>query len=274
MSSYGGPRTPSLMGSRQSVYSHSSSTVRTTRTGPKSHNYGKVNKLKWYQKPIMKTAIYTDLQKGAWHIAFYTLFLSIWTILTSTFDIYCLHEAKPGSSHTGFYIFSFDFVYVGNPHIWDLLVMSSVFSLLGGVALCCTNVLLLDGLRKEQETAFKAWLYTMGIFTCWKWVAWGFGFIVNDMIFIYNIIMTFAWFFFNVLNVLSFLCVYSLYLELNDLTKLQDMARLKMDTMSSMAPSRAASTVYGQGSRPTSPYVVNMPHGGHQVYQPPTDSMV
>ena len=43
-------------------------------------------------------------------------FLSIWTILTSTFDVYCLHEAKPGSSHTGFYIFSFDFVYVGNPH--------------------------------------------------------------------------------------------------------------------------------------------------------------
>ena len=85
-----------------------------------------------------------------------------------------------------------------------------------------------DGLRKEQETAFKAWLYTMGIFTCWKWVAWGFGFIVNDMIFIYNIIMTFAWFFFNILNVLSFLCVYSLYLELNDLTKLQDMARLKV----------------------------------------------
>ena len=33
MSAYGGPRTPSLMGSRQSVYSHSSSTVRTTRTG-------------------------------------------------------------------------------------------------------------------------------------------------------------------------------------------------------------------------------------------------
>jgi hypothetical protein len=32
--------------------------------------------------------------------------------------------------------------------------------------------------------------------------------------------------------------------------------------------------VIGQGSRPTSPYVVNMPHGGHQVYQPPTDSMV
>ena len=40
--------------------------------------------------------------------------LSIWTIFTSGFDIYCLHEAAPGSSHTGYYIISFDFVYVGN----------------------------------------------------------------------------------------------------------------------------------------------------------------
>jgi hypothetical protein len=42
--------------------------------------------------------------------------LSIWTVFTSGFDIYCLHEATPGSSHTGYYIISFDFVYVGN---WD-----------------------------------------------------------------------------------------------------------------------------------------------------------
>ena len=42
--------------------------------------------------------------------------LSLWTIFTSGFDIYCLHEAKPGSEHTGYYIISFDFVYVGNPH--------------------------------------------------------------------------------------------------------------------------------------------------------------
>jgi hypothetical protein len=40
--------------------------------------------------------------------------LSIWTIFTSGFDLYCLHEANPGSSHTGYYIISFDFVYVGN----------------------------------------------------------------------------------------------------------------------------------------------------------------
>ena len=46
--------------------------------------------------------------------------------------------------------------------------MSSVLSLLGGVALLVTNVLLLDGLRKEQETAFKGWLFSMGFFTPWK----------------------------------------------------------------------------------------------------------
>lgn len=106
--------------------------------------------------------------------------------------------------------------------------MSSVFSLIGGVFLFVTNVLLLDGLRKEQETAFKGWLLTMGIFTPWKIVAWVFAFIVNDMIFAYNIIMLIAWFFFNILDVFSFLCIYSLYLELTDLTKLQDLAKLKV----------------------------------------------
>lgn len=256
MSSLGAHRAGSLMGSRQSVYSHTSSAVRVTRAGTKSR-VNKNAKLPWYRKPILTSAIYTDLQRGAWHIGFYTMFLALWTIFTSGFDIYCLHEAKPGSEHTGYYIISFDFVYVGNSHVRNLLIMSSVFSLFGGVALLVTNVLLLDGLRKEQESAFKGWLFSMGFFVPWKWVAWAFAGIVNDMIFAYNIIMLITWFFFNILNVFSFLCIYSLYLELTDLTKLQDLARLKMDTMSSMAPSRAASTAHG--SRPTSPhYVVNM----------------
>ena len=37
----------------------------------------------------------------------------------------------------------------------NLLVMSSVFSVLTGVILLITSVMLLDALRKEQETAFK-----------------------------------------------------------------------------------------------------------------------
>ena len=101
--------------------------------------------------------------------------MSIWTIFTSGFDIYCLHEASPGSTHTGYYIISFDFVYVGNGHIANLLIMSSVVSLLLGIALFFTNVMLLDGLRKEQENGFKGWLVVMGILTPWKILAWGFA---------------------------------------------------------------------------------------------------
>ena len=109
-------------------------------------------------------------------------FLSIWTIFTSGFDIYCLHEASPGTEHTGYYIISFDFVYVGNAHIRGLLIMSSVFSLLLGIGLFITNVLLLDGLRKEQESGFKGWLWIMGIFTPWKILAWGFaGIIISEL---------------------------------------------------------------------------------------------
>jgi hypothetical protein len=52
--------------------------------------------------------------------------------------------------------------------------------------------------------------------------------IVNDMIFAYNILMLIVWFFFNIVNVMAFLCIYSLYLELSGLTKLQDFARLKV----------------------------------------------
>jgi hypothetical protein len=33
----------------------------------------KYNKLPWYKKPIVHHAFYTDLQRGSWHIGFYTL---------------------------------------------------------------------------------------------------------------------------------------------------------------------------------------------------------
>ena len=37
----------------------------------------------------------------------------------------------------------------------NLLIISSVFSVIAGVVLLITSVMLLDALRKEQETAFK-----------------------------------------------------------------------------------------------------------------------
>jgi hypothetical protein len=42
--------------------------------------------------------------------------LSLFTIFTAMFDIYCLSQASPGSTHYGYYIISFEFVYVGNVH--------------------------------------------------------------------------------------------------------------------------------------------------------------
>ena len=42
--------------------------------------------------------------------------------------------------------------------------MSSVFSVLAGVILLITSVMLLDALRKEQETAFKG---KCGLWTNW-----------------------------------------------------------------------------------------------------------
>ena len=232
----------------RSVYS-TASTTRSTRTlgTSRGHSSIKNQKLQWYQKPMVATAFYTDLTTGAWHCTFYTLFLSIWSGFQGIFEMYILEEAKPGSSHTGYYLFSFDFVYVGNHHVRNLLFMSALFTLVGAVAVFISSCATLDALRLEKETGFKSWLISMGIFTPWRIVAWVYAFIVNDMIFAYHIIMFFVWLFFNIVNVMAWMVMYSLYLELTGISQLEDMAKLKMDTMSSRAGS-----IYG--SRPTSPY--------------------
>ena len=43
----------------------------------------------------------------------------------------------------------------------NLLMMSAVFSLVGGFILFIASVTLLDSLRKEDERAFRFWLWTM-----------------------------------------------------------------------------------------------------------------
>ena len=95
----------------------------------------------------------------------------------------------------------------------------------------------------------------MGIFTPWRIIAWAYASIVNDMIFAYHIVMFLTWLFFNVLNVMAWVVMYSLYLELTGISKLEDMAKLKMDTLSSRAGS-----IYG--SRPTSPHSRGGGQGG------------
>lgn len=41
-------------------------------------------------------------------------FLSIFTVAQAIFDVYCLAMAAPGSTHYGYYIISYQFVYVGS----------------------------------------------------------------------------------------------------------------------------------------------------------------
>ena len=52
--------------------------------------------------------------------------------------------------------------------------------------------------------------------------------IVNDMIFGYHIFLFFSWTLLHVFNVCSFIIVYSLYLELTGISKLEDMAKVKV----------------------------------------------
>jgi hypothetical protein len=72
--------------------------------------------------------------------------------------------------------------------------MSSVFSLVGGFALFIFSSLLLDGLRREEESAFRGWLLTMAIFTPWKILSWAFAgsliLIQSYVIFDFNQLLT------------------------------------------------------------------------------------
>lgn len=243
-------RPPSIVstGSRLSVYSHAS-TARSTRSLG-THSRGRSlrsSRLPWYRKPLVKNAFYTDLATGAWHAAWYSIFLACWTFITAIFDVYCLEEASPGASHTGFYMISFDFVYVGNHHVRNLLMMASLISIMGSLAIFATSCFMLNALRLEKETGFQSWLYTMGIFTCWKIVHLGYGTIVNDLYFSYHIFTFFSWTIFNIISIGSLMVIYSLYLELTSISNLEDIARFKMDTMSTRGNS-----LYG--SRPTTPH--------------------
>ena len=72
----GGRRTPSVYGSQKSVYS-TGSTLRTlTKSGPGKKSKS-MQSLPWYRKPLVRTAFYTDLQRGSWHFGFYSFVSSI-----------------------------------------------------------------------------------------------------------------------------------------------------------------------------------------------------
>lgn len=101
------------------------------------------------------------------HIIYNFQFVAMFTIATSIFDIYCLAMAAPGSTHYGYFLISYEFVYVGNRHgkliasmlltnlinffnftVRNALIMFALFSLLLACVIFVTSVLLVVALRK------------------------------------------------------------------------------------------------------------------------------
>ncbi|KAK7598278.1 hypothetical protein V9T40_006513 [Parthenolecanium corni] len=241
-----GRRTPSV--GTPSVYSHVTS--RSTANLRSSRSL-KSLKIPWYRRPIVQDAYFLDIQRGSLLIACYSLFLSIFTIGTAIFDVYCLSMAAPGSTHYGYYIISYQFVYVGSAWVRNLLILFALFSFAAGVVIFVTSIILINALRKEYERRIISWLYTFAAFTIFRFVAWVFVSIVNDQIFFYNYTMLLLWGCFTILNAYGWILVYSLYVELSDLSKLEDLAHLRMGTMQSL---NASTTHSLAGSRPTTPH--------------------
>lgn len=196
---------------------HMTTMTNRSSAGLKSARSIKSLKVPWYEKPILQDAIILDIQRGCLLIAFYSLVsimylpfpswyqihisdywtkfvhiicllkcylftlqvLSIFTIVTSLFDVYCLAMAAPGSTHYGYYVISFQFVYVGSKHgkfilvlhfinflkltdnlrifrfsfnvfvsVRNVLIAFAFFSLIVGFAVLVTSCILISALRK------------------------------------------------------------------------------------------------------------------------------
>ncbi|KAK9508286.1 hypothetical protein O3M35_007983 [Rhynocoris fuscipes] len=241
----GAKRTPSL--GTGSVYSH----VTRSTSNLKSSRSVRSLKIPWYRRPILQDAYFIDIQRGSLIAAIYSLVLSIFALVTGVFDVYSLAMAAPGSTHFGYYFISYQFVYVGNKHVRNTLILFALFTILSALSVFVSSIMLIIALRKEYEKKMIPWLYCFAIFGIIRILAWLFFSIVNDLIFAYNILMVLLWLMFSVANVYSWVLVYSLFLELADLTKLEDLAHLRMGTMQSL---NASTTQSLAGSRPTTPH--------------------
>ncbi|KAG1712233.1 hypothetical protein GQR58_002406 [Nymphon striatum] len=239
-------------------------------------------------RPLIHSAICTDLQNGSYASAVYSVILSLFALALAIFDMFCVGMAYPGSVHIGYYSISFIFVYSGNPHnnsdvdyepmesyesddadlseheddgvmlsgSWkrisdifsdcrpnSLPELVRNFSGVNPALNCNANNSVLDCFKKfitndvivlscdriarsagatplEHEQNFRPWLYTMATFTVWR------------------VIATIA---VSIANAFCLLVVFSNYQELEDITRLEDMAKLKMGTMSSLNTSHSMS---------------------------------
>lgn len=270
-----------------------------------------VKSLPWYRDPkkIVSNTRYWTVQRGAMLSALFSLvsflikfaaykcfsvsssftqFLSVFTVLTALFDLYCLSMAAPGAVHYGYYFISYEFVYVGNRHgksriefnrkkkssvlrihFQNIFVSRSsqfaghVCALLGCCWLCCvryerdahgrtskgtdencageTTKLQSEIHSQEHEKQFHPWLIAFGAFCVLRFFAFLFFSIVNDLTFFYNMTMCMAWFFLVGMSFYAWALVYTLYLELRGLTKLEDLAQLRVSKtllISKLAQSR------------------------------------
>lgn len=191
--------------------------------------------------PILDYAGFTDVQRGSVLSALYTMVQGLFLIVTGLFEIYALSLAIPGSAHYGYYLFSFDFVYVGNPHVRNSLVLFAALCSLCGLILIVASVMLMQGLRRENEARMEAWLWSVGVVTIFRTLVVIYSSIVNDLVFGYHIVILLFGLLLLAGNIYAWLVVHSFYHELCEVTRLEDVARVKIETMSTF------------GSRPTTP---------------------
>ena len=204
-------------------------------------------RVKWWQRrPIIKTAYFLDLQKGSYAAAIFTLVESILLLSLSLFDLYCLIVARPGSRHFRSFGFSFLFVYSGNRYVRYSLILTSALLSLMAIVLSVTSCILIPALKKEYELKFRPWLYLMTVFVGFRTLSIIFQSLANDLYFTYHQMVLILWLILIPLNVFALLVVYSNYQELSDITKIEDLAKLKMSTLSSLQGSRTLSHLSNQ----------------------------
>lgn len=97
-------------------------------------------------------------------------------------------------------------------------------------AYLCINYFLTSAYFSPQEYEDKIvpWLWSFGVFIGFRFLAFLFFAIVNDLIFFYNITTVMLWIVMLTVSIYGWLVVYSLYLELSQLTKLEDLAHLRV----------------------------------------------
>lgn len=109
-----------------------------------------------------------------------------------------------------------------------MLMIFAMFSVVGGLVVLAASVYLVIALRKEYEHRIVPWLISFAVFTLVRVLGLIFFAIVNDLIFAYNVLVIVCWSLLLVVCIFCWLVVHSLYLELAELTKLEDLAHLRV----------------------------------------------